>query len=206
LAKLQAKHLFGALAVLYPVMVFLTLVVFKWPVRYLSIGIIVFGIAYCAVNSRYYGGKNTLGLFISPAILLIVGVVSLCLGENPIAIKLYPVMTDTAFLTIMLTSLVFPPPFVFHIINIFDKSITEKIPEETYMRYCKIVTSAWCVFFIIDASIVATIVFFAPDRFWYIYAGCITYVIIGSIVLCDLIVLKKLGKKYRLEGVADVNS
>jgi uncharacterized membrane protein len=204
--KLQAKHLFGFLAVLYPIMVFLTLVVFKWPVRYLSIGIIVFGIAYCLVNSKHYEGKHSLGLFISPAILLIVGVVSLCLGENPIAIKLYPVMTDTAFLTIMLTSIFFPPPFVFHIINIFDKSIKDKVPEETYMQFCKKATAVWCVFFTIDAAIVAGIVFFAPDRFWYIYAGCVTYVIIGLIVLCEIAVLLKLEKKFRLGGIADVHS
>jgi uncharacterized membrane protein len=204
--KLQVKHLFGFLAVLYPIMVFLTLVVFKWPVRYLSIGIIVFGIAYCLVNISHYEGKHTLGLFISPVILLFVGIVNLCLGENPIAIKLYPVLADTAFLTIMLTSIFFPPPFVFHIINIFDKSIKQKLPEEIYLRFCKKATGIWCVFFIIDAVIVAVIVFFLPDRFWYIYAGCITYVIIGLIVLCEVLILLTLEKKYRLEGVADVHS
>jgi uncharacterized membrane protein len=115
-------------------------------------------------------------------------------------------MTDTAFLTIMLTSIFFPPPFVFHIINIFDKSIKDKIPEDTYLRFCRKATAAWCVFFIIDAAIVAIIVFFLPDRFWYIYAGCVTYVIIGIIILCDLIVLKKLEKKCRLEGGTGGNS
>ena len=127
--RIKFKHLFGLIAILYPLLVFCVLVVFKLPIRYLSIGMIIFAIAYSVANSRNYKGKHTLVLFISPVVLCAIGAVSLILDDHsPIVIKLYPAMADLAYLTIMVTSFYFPPPLAYYFINIFDKTIKEKIP------------------------------------------------------------------------------
>jgi len=206
--KLGAKHYFGLIAILYPILVFCTLVVFKLPIRYLSIGIIIFAIAYSIINSRHYKGKHTIALFVSPLILCIIGVISLC-GDSEFFIKLYPALASLAYLTIMVTSFFFPPPLAYYFIDIFDKKIKTKIPKEIFDDYCFKASVVWCIFFVIDCiiSVITTIddivskiiTTHSPKVVWGVYNGCITYCIMGLIFVGEFIVLKKIEKKYRKE-------
>ena len=192
--KIKFKHLFGLIAILYPLLVFCILVVFKLPIRYLSIGIIIFAIAYSVVNSRHYKGKHTLVLFISPVILCAIGVASLCL-EDSIIIMLYPALADLAYLTIMATSFFFPPPLAYYFIDIFDKSMKTKIPKSRFDLYCIRASAAWCVYFVIDGIISVITVYLYPD-FWVIYNAVITYVFMGLIFAGEFIILKMKVQKY----------
>ena len=192
----KSKHLFGLLAILYPLMVFSILVIFKLPVRYLSIGIIIFAIAYSIVSGRNYRGKHTAALFISPVILFAIGAVSLFLNDHsPVVIKLYPPLADLAYITIMVTSLFIPPPLAYYFIDIFDKSMKTKIPKERFDRYCFRATIVWSVYFFIDSIIALIIAFYGSDVVWGIYCGCITYVNIGLIFTGEFIILKMMEKK-----------
>ncbi|GBU29258.1 hypothetical protein R84B8_02822 [Treponema sp. R8-4-B8] len=211
--KHGAKYLFGLIAVMYPILVFCALVVFKLPIRYLSIGIIIFAIAYSVVNSRHYKGKHTVALFVSPLILCVIGVISLCLDDSPIIIKLYPALASIAYLTIMITSFIFPPPLAYYFIDIFDKSIKTKIPKEIFDGFCFKASVVWCVFFFVDAVIAIITVYFSSELVWGIYNGGVTYCIMGLIFVGEFIVLKVIEKKYRREHPAagteegsDVNS
>jgi len=202
--KHGAKYLFGLIAVMYPVLVFCALVVFKLPIRYLSIGIIIFAIAYSIVNSRHYKGKHTVALFVSPLILCTIGVISLCIDDSPVFIKLYPALTSIAYLTIMITSFIFPPPLAYYFIDIFDKSIKTKIPKEIFDNFCFRASIVWCVFFFVDAIIAVITVYFSSELCWGIYNGGVTYCIMGLIFVGEFIVLKIIEKKYRREhSVAD---
>jgi uncharacterized membrane protein len=205
--KHGAKYLFGLIAVMYPVLVFCALVVFKLPIRYLSIGIIVFAIAYTIVNSRHYKGKHTVALFVSPLILCTIGVISLCIGDSPIFIKLYPALASIAYLTIMITSFIFPPPLAYYFVDIFDKKIKTKIPKEIFNNFCFRASVVWCVFFFVDAIIAVITVYFCSDIVWSIYNACITYCIMGLIFVGEFIVLKIKEKKYRREHpIADTQA
>ena len=197
--KRRAKYLFGIIAILYPLLVFCALVILKLPIRYLSIGIIIFAIAYSVINSQHYRGKHTVALFISPLILCVIGAVSLCLDDSPIVIKMYPALADIAYLTIMATSFFFPPPLAFYFIDIFDKSIKTKIPKEVFDRYCTKASVVWCVYFIVDAIIAVITVYYSSELFWGIYNGGITYVIMGMIFAGEFIILKVIVKKSCLE-------
>jgi uncharacterized membrane protein len=210
--KHGAKYFFGFIAIMYPVLVFCALVVFKLPIRYLSIGIIIFAIAYTIVNSRHYKGKHTVALFVSPLILCIIGVISLCLDDS-IIIKWYPALASIAYLTIMITSFIFPPPLAYYFVDIFDKSIKTKIPKEIFDGFCFKASIVWCVFFFVDAIIAVITVYFSSELFWGIYNGGVTYFIMGLIFVGEFIVLKTIEKKYRMEQLAvdteagkDVNS
>jgi len=198
--KNGAKYLFGIIAIMYPILVFCALVVFKLPISYLSIGIIIFAIAYSIVNSRNYKGKHTIILFVSPMILCVIGVISLCLDDSPIFIKLYPALASLSYLIIMLTSFFFPPPLAYYFIDIFDKSIKTKIPKDVFNIFCYRATILWCVFFFVDGTIAIITAFFGSDFIWGIYNGGITYFVMGLIFLGEFIVLKIIEKKYRKEN------
>jgi uncharacterized membrane protein len=197
--KNPAKILFGALAILYPLLVFCALVVFNLPVRYLSIGIIVFAIAYSVINSRNAKGRRGAILFISPAILCAIGAVSLCMGDSPLVLKLYPALADLAYLTIFTSSFLVPPPLADYFIEIFDRGIKDRIPRPQFERYCFRATLVWCVFFVLDGAIALLTVFFGSDIIWAIYNSGITYVIMGFIFFGEFIVLKMIEKQRRPE-------
>jgi uncharacterized membrane protein len=197
-----AKFLFGIIAILYPLLVFCALVIFKLPIKYLSIGIIVFAIAYSVVNSRHYRGKRTIALFISPLILCAIGAVSLRL-EDEIVIKLYPALADLAYLTIMITSFIFPPPLAYYFINIFDKTMKKVIPRQRFELYCFRASIVWCVYFVLDGIVSILTVYIPAGRadsnlIWGAYNAGITYIIMGMIFAGEFIILKIKLKKYRL--------
>jgi len=205
--KHGAKYFFGLIAVIYPILVFCALVVFKLPIRYLSIGIIIFAIAYSIVNSRHYKGKHTIVLFVSPLILCIIGVISLCLDDSPFFIKLYPSLASLAYLTIMITSFFFPPPLAYYFVDIFDKSIKTKIPKDIFDSFCYRATVVWCVFFVIDSIIAVITAYYGSDFIWGVYNGGITYCTMGLIFVGEFIVLKSIEKKYRKEhSLADTEA
>ena len=195
-----AKFLFGLIAILYPLFVFCTLVIFKLPIKYFSISIIVFAIAYSIFNSRHNKEKRTIALFISPIILCAIGTVSLFLDDN-LVLKWYPPLADFAFLTIMVTSFFFPPPIAFYFIDIFDKTMKIVIPKHRFEVYCFRATIAWCIYFVVDGiiAILTLTIYVDSESVWYIYNAGITYVIMGIIFAGEYIILKRKLKKYSLK-------
>jgi len=209
----RVKYLFGVIAIIYPLLVFCALVIFKLPIRYLSIGLIIFAIAYSIVNGKHYKGKHTAALFICPVILCAIGAISLFLDENPVVIKLYPALADLAYLTIMITSFFFPPPLAYYFIDIFDKSIKTKIPEKMFGSYCYKASFAWCVYFVIDGIVAVITAFYSSNFVWAVYNGGVTYCIMGLIFAGEFVILKMIVKSFPektveiVQGVGnDVNS
>jgi uncharacterized membrane protein len=207
--RFRAKFFFGLLAILYPLLVFCTLVVFKLPIRYLSIGIIIFAIIYSIINGRHFKGKHTAALFISPLILCVIGAISLFM-DDALIIKLYPALADLAYLTIMITSFFFPPPFAYYFIDIFDKSMKTKISKEKFDTYCFRASIVWCIYFVVDGiiSVITTYytTYYNPGdwRIWGIYNGGITYVIMGLIFTGEFIILKMKKKKHSMNTVTEM--
>jgi len=197
------KYLFGFIAVLYPLLVFGALVVFKLPIRYFSIGIVIFAIVYSVINKQHYKGKKTIGLFITPLILCCIGTVNIILGSNEkyaeFILILYPVLADLAFLIIWITSFFFPPPFAFYFIQIIDKNIKNIVPKNKFDIYCFRATLVWCLYFIIDGIIagITIIIYYRSPNVWYIYNALITYIIMGLIFAGEYIILKLKAEKYR---------
>jgi uncharacterized membrane protein len=186
----RTKVLFGALAVLYPLLVFCALVVFNLPIRYLSIGIIAFAVAYSVINSRHCRGRRGAVLFLSPAILCAIGAVSLFMGDSPLVLKLYPALADLAYLTILTASFFVPPPLAYYFIEIFDRTIKDRIPGPKFDRYCFRATLVWCVFFVIDGVIALLTALFGSNIIWAVYNSGITYVLMGLIFFGEFILLQ----------------
>jgi len=198
--KLGIKYFFGILIILYPLLVFSSLVIFKIGFRYLSAILIVMSVAYAIINKHNYKGRKLIFVFISPAILFAIGglcfVLPFFYGETglfySILVKIYPALADLVFLTIMATSIFIPPNLVFSVVNLFDKKLKFNIDTEYYRGYCRRCAIAWCIYFVIDAIICLITTFFKfnvsfiksddPNFVvWAIYNSGITYFLMGII-------------------------
>jgi uncharacterized membrane protein len=192
--KRRMKYLFGALIVLYPVLVFSALVIFKLSIRYLSVFIIALAAAYFLVHRHNYKGKHRFVVFISPAILCCIGIICL-ITKSSLTLKIYPALADLIYLVIMCSSFFIPPPVVYYFINMFDKTIKDHIEPEFFDRYCRRAAIVWCVFFVFDGTVALITVFLASDVVWGIYNGGITYVLMGLIFVGEYFILKMIEKK-----------
>lgn len=200
--KRPAKFFFGAMLILYPLLVFCALVVFRFPLRYLSVVIILFAIIYIFINRRNYKGKHRAVIFISPTILCVIGIICL-LTDSSIVLKLYPALADLVYITIFATSLCIPPPLVFYFIEIYDKifdksmdtSIKGKLTQAQVEQYCRRATLAWCLFFTLDGLVAIMTVFWASDFIWGLYNGGISYAAMGLLLVGEFIILKIIEKR-----------
>jgi uncharacterized membrane protein len=192
--KRRMKYLFGALIVLYPVLVFSALVIFKLSIRYLSIFIIALAAAYFLLHRRNYRGKHTIVVFISPAILCCIGIICL-ITKSSLTLKIYPALADLIYLVIMGTSIIIPPPLVFYFLNMFDKKIKDHIEPRFFEHYCRKAAIIWCVFFVFDGVVSLVTAFWGSDIIWGIYNGGITYVFMGLIFSGEYFILKMIEKK-----------
>ncbi|MDR0670632.1 MAG: hypothetical protein LBF95_11195 [Treponema sp.] len=198
------KHLLGVLIVLYPLLVFGALVIFKLPVRYLSVFIIALAAACFLMNRHAYKGRRALVVFISPAILCCTGIVCLFTRAS-IIFKIYPVLANFAYLVILAESILIPPPVVLYFINLFDRAAKDRVPPEPLERYCRRATIAWCVFFAVDGCVSLATVFWASDIIWGIYNGGITYVLMGLVFAGEYLILKLMEKKHQAAGLTREN-
>lgn len=195
--KRRVKYFIGALIILYPLLVFSALVIFKLNIRYLSLLLIVLSIAYIFINRQNYHGRHPVFILISPAILFTIG--SLCFTLPffidsdylyKILLKIYPAMASIVFFIIMGTSIFIPPNLVYTMVNLFDKDLKINVDAGYYARYCHRCAIAWCLFFIVDAVISLITSFKASDLIWAIYNSGITYIIMALIFVVQYVNIK----------------
>ncbi|GMO30215.1 MAG: hypothetical protein Pg6A_19050 [Termitinemataceae bacterium] len=214
------KFSLGGIAVLYPLLVFLSFVVFDVSALYLSIFIIVFSILYLLINLTSEEKNLSVQIFINPAVLLIIGITGIILnneaamrfipifpGGTKSVIKIYPLLVNAAWFVVFMSSLFFPPNFVYKIASLFDKSIRNPDIKPCIIKFSRRSTVVWCVFFALD-TIIAWFTIFAPqfihlknehtaDVIWGIYNGAVTYIAMGVITIIQIITAKRIIKKQR---------
>jgi uncharacterized membrane protein len=199
--KRNLKGLLGLVALFYPLVVFLSVVVFDVKPNHLSLFICLFGIAYFVIVVTNPEQKK-LAMFISPLLLILIGIAGYCLdmpfvqrlvpgaaGKTNYIIKLYPVFANTAYFILFFTTMLFPPTLVFDIAVLFDKrtnSAEARKPMEAFSMRASVV---WCIFFVIDGVIAVFTVFlrFGDPKLetfiWGIYNGLITYILMATIAV-----------------------
>lgn len=221
LVKIQnaLKFVMVAAALLYPIMIFLSFVVFHIPMNYLSLFIIIFALLYLLITLNGPERRKSLSAFISPSILCLVGVAGFFFdssvmpalfpalaGKSKEIIKLYPLLVNVGWLAVFGLSLLFPPSFVFEIASVLDKSVKNADVEKPVRRLCKSATVVWCVFFVFDTA-AAWFTIFGPlvngreerltDALWGIYNGAVTYLLMGVIFVIQFVMIKKKMKVIR---------
>ena len=89
------------------------------------------------------------------------------------ALKLYPVFVNASLLTVFALSLKGTS-----IVEKFARLREKELPEYA-VRYCRRVTIAWCVFFILNGLVALDSALWRSDAWWGLYNGAVSYVLIG---------------------------
>ena len=207
LMKRFFRVLFYIVAAIYPVLVFTMLVVFKLPVRILSLCVVALAFAFFlsatgSRNSDAESEKKALDWrpMLSSALFLLAGI--FCFAFNSkIFLKLYSVAISATLLCVFGSSLFFKPNIIFRFACLSDKSIKGSSFENQVNGYCRKVTIVWCAFFIINGSISAftSLHDFGSDvlndKIWSVYNGGISYILMGLLFTVEFIVRKMVDKK-----------
>lgn len=190
-------------------LIFTLLVIFKLPVRIISLCIITlsFAVFLSLTGSRKKDGqKLDVRPFISCVLFLIAG--TLCfLTQQIIFLKLYSVVISATMLFLFGTTLFYPPNMIFRFATLADKTIKGAPYEDKVCSYCKKVTVIWCLFFIFNGTISVLTAFsdkiFAnvdeelATKIWSFYNGGISYVLMGLLFLIEFIVRHFVNKKIK---------
>jgi len=196
------KILLAIAGVLYPVLVFVLLAVYKAPVRIVSLCVIALALAFflAATGNASKGADGRRKLnpknLLSSLFFLLVGIA--CFATNsPLFLRLYPLAVCATFLFVFGTSLLSPPNIVFRFATLQDKSILGSPFRGRVEAYCKKVTLVWCAFFILNGAAAAWTVFCADERVWAFYNGGVSYIIMGIIFGIEFIIRSFVNKKMK---------
>ena len=194
------KILLAIAGVLYPVLVFVLLVVFKAPVRIISLCAIalalVLFLSATGNASKGADGKRKLNPknLISSIFFLLAG--TACFATNSaLFLKLYPLAVCGTFFFVFAMSLASPPNIIFRFATLQDKSILGSPFKGRVEAYCKKVTLVWLCFFALNSAAAVWTAFWASERVWAVYNGGVSYIIMGLIFAIEFIVRKRVNKK-----------
>ena len=79
-----------------------------------------------------------------------------------------------------------------------EKIASSQTPDlsEREVKYCRIVTQVWCVFFLLNAFIGLVLAGWASSTAWALYTGLIAYWLIGLLFAVEFVVRKYLFRRY----------
>ena len=199
--KKALKAIVVAAAALYPVIVFTLLTALRFPVRILSLFMMVAGAAVFLTGtggliSRTAGQKSDWRPLLSSALFLTAAAVCF-ITNKAVFLKLYSVAVNAAMLSVFAGSFFFEPVIIFRFATLADKSIKGAPYENQVYAYCRKVTLVWCVFFVINGSIAAFTALHdfgneaLGNKIWAAYNGGISYFLIGALFAAELLVRKR---------------
>lgn len=211
--KTFLKILLSVLLALYPVVIFTLLVVYKFPIRIVSLCIIILAVTVflCFTGSQSEKDKKKIDFkpLIGSCLFLVAGI--LCfITQETIFLRLYSVVISVTMLFLFGSTLFFPPNMIFRFATLADKTIKGAPWEDKVNAYCKKVTIVWCCFFIINGTI-SVFTAFADSIFpniseeqantiWSVYNGGISYVLMGLLFIVEYCIRKVVDKKIRKEA------
>jgi uncharacterized membrane protein len=147
------------LAAIYPILVFISLVILKIPHRYFSIFIVAIALVFFL---GFTSSKKDRFRVLSAGLLGAVGLVCL-ISNSPVFLKLHPVLMNGVMLVFFAYTLFAPPPMIFRFALLQDKSIKGSPAEKRITQYCRTVTKVWCGFFFLYGGIAVWTVLSGSD-------------------------------------------
>ncbi len=170
------------LALIYPLAVYFGLNYFE--PRYLAIflGLILLLRIIPGNSIQKIGNKNQ-HLIVT---LIIVAIIILALINNSLSgLKLYPAIISFSLLSVFGFSLFKPPTTIERIARLQEPDLSEK-----GVIYTREVTKIWCVFLFLNGCIALYTAFYTSLSVWTLYNGLISYLIMGSIFVVEMIYRK----------------
>lgn len=183
----------GVAMALYPILVFLGLVVWQLPARTFSLCLLAFGAALALATGRK-GTKRSLAF----PLFLVTSSLVLFFTRWDLPLKLYPLFVNGTLLVLFLGSVLQHKPIVYRFACMMDRSIPYKGYRASVERYCRRVTLVWVCFFVLNLSASLATIFSGSMQTWALYNGGISYILMGLLFGGEWIVRhyvnKSLGK------------
>lgn len=117
-----------------------------------------------------------------------------------LAVKLYPLIVTGSFLSFFAMSLF--PGRTPVIEKIASYTVKAEDRDDFFRNYCRKVTVAWCVFFVMNGLVSLATALFCSDETWTLYNGVISYVLIGMMFTAEYII-RIILRKRRKSGTDD---
>src|SRR5262249_20581558 len=93
-----------------------------------------------------------------------------------------PALVNVALLVAFARTLVGGPSMV----EVFARSRGYQMSPPK-IRYCRIVTALWCVFFVLNAGVIVLLALYGTLAWWTVYTGLIAYILVGVLLTAELI-------------------
>lgn len=190
------KVFFYILLALYPILMFLALVILKLPLRILSLCIILLSFTlFISFNIGVKGKKDKLNwrLLLSSLLLFILAIICF-ITQKTVFLRLYSVMINLTFLLIFGATLFIKPNICFRFAVLMDKRIKGSCYENKVLSYCMKVTITWCIFFIVNGSLAFFTTFYdfgnevLNNKVWSIYNGGVSYILMALLFFIEGVV------------------
>lgn len=169
--------LFAGVSILYPVIAAVA-------VRAFGPGWVLIGLVALLLLRSLLGlqgkvpGSLTWGLLFVAAALALVA-----LFDRELSVRLYPAFMNAAMLISFAHTLVRPPSMI----ERFARLVEPDLPESG-VRYTRAVTWIWVCFFALNGAIAVWTALYASWNTWTLYNGLISYIGIGALFVCEMLV------------------
>ena len=178
-------------AILYPIIIYITLSYFEAGPRVLALVLVFIAIVYFIAHTDNARGEpikriQFWGMIAAATSLAVITFFT----ENAGVVKFYPVSINLFLLFSFSITLIRPPNMIFRFAMMQDKSIKESKKKGDIEAYCKKVTFIWIIFFIFNGMTAVLTALIASHFIWALYNGLISYILIGMILLIELLVRK----------------
>ncbi len=109
--------------------------------------------------------------------------------NNPLGLKLYPVLVSASFLVLFLWSLKHPPTMIERIARLQDPDLPAR-----GITYTRQVTKVWSCFFALNGSVALMVTLLGSDAQWALYNGLISYLFMGLLFAGEWLVRQRVMK------------
>ncbi len=152
----------------YPIFVFVTLVVLKKDMSIVCIGMLIIGVTTLLFNS-------TTGNKITPIIMCVAALLFI-FTKSEFVIKFYPFWITAVFGWMFLSSIIRKDPVIMHFAELWSPAIKVHPGRKEILSYCLVWNWIWVSYFVIVEIVNLYLIFKGTTRAWAIYNGCISYI------------------------------
>ncbi|MBW2714831.1 MAG: hypothetical protein JRD03_02065 [Deltaproteobacteria bacterium] len=162
-----------------------------------TLAILLFALYAISIAIRFRGSAAEIWLVLRQHIgLAILIAIALATGNSTVLLFM-PVIVSLYLLWTFSASLRSGIPMI----ERFARIVEDDLPDFT-IPYCRKVTIVWCAFLAANALCVLILALAAPLEWWALYSGLISYLLIGTIFLGELLV-HKIWFRYFGDGPLD---
>lgn len=155
------------------------------PAGYLMGGIIALFVLRAGIpflsKERTFTSTQKNALFLALFIATLMGILSLWKSE--IAPLLYPVFMSLGVALVFGNTLLYPPSMIERFARLSEPNL-----DAAGVLYTRKVTLIWVVFCLLNAALSLTTVLLGDLELWTLYNGCISYVLMGVLMVGEYVV------------------